>query len=649
MILNGKNTSSFVACIALLCTGSEGVPAQLCSQGLQPPQELNTLPENCLLAQRTQMSSGIRTMVTEAAGESERFSHAMMSRVGAKASVAVDAKASMGSQATQWLAYRGILPEVLAQLENSRLAVNGQLEDLIDKFIAKQSGSSDACHSQLLEAKHQLNQLHQHVHDLSMEVNATDHEVTALNDQVEAKLKEHDELNAECDKKIEEVEKKKTENLEMLTTYKNEMEEMKQIANPNVSMDQKNLTIIGGLVQLGLGKYMVEGQGGGDSLLQVEVAEGTHHSSSQASQLMRDVDKEVFVPLKLALTSVKQCMQKPHRHGLNRGMASILDAGQGPANATTTTSTTTTTFDMSHKVISCGTDNITKVNVGGVEKEIVPRRGLSAGDQTSVLCSSVNPKYVGSIWLNCKASGLEANVSMCVESESNATKCESEKKTLLEVFIKVYVQLARLINDYEEQTTTGYESEKTAVEDQCRDRRQPLQEETSRIASLVTEKVKKLEELRPKLEDATDAEAKLREQVKKLTDECALLPSTTSDLDKVRDAIKALSLCPGLSKVQFKIPTFLGSFVDFTGDAEKSTDAELDAAMTAACRTAFSTTNPGVEIRAAEVPELVQNATHNMPLTNTADKPLLAACHGCEGDADALSGASHKSGHARFT
>merc|ERR1719236_99449 len=106
-----------------------------------------------------------------------------MSRVGSKATVAVDSKASMGSQATQWLAYRGILPEVLAQLENSRLAVNGQLEDMIDKFIAKQSGSDDACHSQLLEAKHQLNSLHSHVHDLSMEVNATDHQVTALNEQ----------------------------------------------------------------------------------------------------------------------------------------------------------------------------------------------------------------------------------------------------------------------------------------------------------------------------------------------------------------------------------------------------------------------------------------------------------------------------------
>jgi hypothetical protein len=115
---------------------------------------------------------------------------------------------------------------------------------------------------------------------------------------VEAKLKEHDELNEECEKKIEEVEKKKKENLEMLTTYRNEMEEMKQIANPNVSMDQKNLTIIGGLVQLGLGKYLLEGQDA--SLMQLAAGEShhsageSHHSSAQTSHVMKDVNKRSY-------------------------------------------------------------------------------------------------------------------------------------------------------------------------------------------------------------------------------------------------------------------------------------------------------------------------------------------------------------------
>merc|ERR1719387_2844132 len=134
--------------------------------------------------------------------------------------MAVDSSAALSSRSAQWMAYQGSLHEVLSQLETSRLAANGQLEDLIEKFISKQAGSVDACHAKLIEAKHQLNQLHQHVHDLAMEVNATDHEVTALNSQVESKLKEYDELNEKCSKEHAELDKKQQENLETLTTLR---------------------------------------------------------------------------------------------------------------------------------------------------------------------------------------------------------------------------------------------------------------------------------------------------------------------------------------------------------------------------------------------------------------------------------------------
>ncbi|MAA61142.1 MAG: hypothetical protein CMK79_13465 [Pseudomonadales bacterium] len=43
--------------------------------------------------------------------------------------------------------------------------------------------------------------------------------------------------------------------------------------------------------------------------------------------------------------------------------------------------------------------------------------------------------------------------------------------------------------------------------------------------------------MRPRLEDANNAEQKLREQISKLTEECSSLPKTVSDLDKIRDVI----------------------------------------------------------------------------------------------------------------
>merc|ERR1719161_3490748 len=132
--------------------------------------------------------------------------HALTHRSGHKISMTVDSNALLSSRTAQWLAYQGSLPEVLSQLETSRVTANGQLEDLIEKFISKQAGSADACHAKLIEVKHQLNQLHQHVHDLASEINATDHQVTALNNQVESKLKEYDELNKKCEEKLQKIE-----------------------------------------------------------------------------------------------------------------------------------------------------------------------------------------------------------------------------------------------------------------------------------------------------------------------------------------------------------------------------------------------------------------------------------------------------------
>merc|ERR1719156_306232 len=110
------------------------------------------------------------------------------------------------SQRSAWISYRGSLGKVLSNLETSRHTANGQLEDAIDKFIASQAGSEDACHAQLLETKHQLNQLHQHVQDLSVQINATDHELTALNNQVESKLDDVKRLEEKCDQELEELE-----------------------------------------------------------------------------------------------------------------------------------------------------------------------------------------------------------------------------------------------------------------------------------------------------------------------------------------------------------------------------------------------------------------------------------------------------------
>merc|ERR1719230_1442070 len=97
---------------------------------------------------------------------------------------------------------------------------------------------------------------------------------------------------------------------------------------------------------------------------------------------------------------------------------------------------------------------------------------------------------------------------------------------------------------------------------------------------------RELQGLRPRLESATDAEAELRKHIVTLTEECTQLPETVSNLDKVRDAIEALSKCPGLSRVQFSLPKWTGTWVSMSLKAKNMTDEEQDEALDAACAAA---------------------------------------------------------------
>merc|ERR1719261_1979230 len=203
------------------------------------------------------------------------------------------------------------------------------------------------------------------------------------------------------------------------------------------------------------------------------------------------------------------------------------------------------------KKVHCATNDSAKVDVGGVVDAVSLPRNLAKGEIAQTQCVKVNKEYFGVIWLTCHEAGLEASTAQCLKA-ANATKCQEELEILQKVYVKTYVDLARLIQSYEEKTTEGYEAAKEAIEDQCRDQREPLQNEASKLASQASEKIKQLEELRPKLEDASDAYHKLAEQVKKLTQQCEALPETVTDLDKVRNAIRALSLCPGLHNPKLK-------------------------------------------------------------------------------------------------
>merc|ERR1719160_1748063 len=95
------------------------------------------------------------------------------------------------------------------------------------------------------------------------------------------------------------------------------------------------------------------------------------------------------------------------------------------------------------------------------------------------------------------------------EGESpSAKECEAEKENLHKVYVKTYVELSRLKNEYDELanstackdgTMSQYEAQKT-----------PLQQDIDDLLKRIDEKVQKLQRLRPRLENAIEAEKKMR-------------------------------------------------------------------------------------------------------------------------------------------
>lgn len=223
----------------------------------------------------------------------------------------------------------------------------------------------------------------------------------------------------------------------------------------------------------------------------------------------------------------------------------------------------------------------------------------------------------------------------CVTLQSNEEKCKEEKEELEKTYVKAYVELSRLKAEYEELANSTACVDSTM--EQFKNRKTPLQKEADKLATSINEKVSELQSLRPRLDGAMSSEENLRKHVRELTSECDDLAPTVSDLDKVRDAIQALSACPGLSRVKFSLPKWVGTWAVFDQNGKAKTDKQQDNAMNRACNKIA----PGS--RAAEVGEIQGQTVEGIPTTNTSPDPLLGACPDCAGKADKW----FQSGHSR--
>jgi len=427
-------------------------------------------------------------------------------------------------------AYAAHLGRKMAEVSLSQQPAVNELEGLIKKFVSEQSSSEDKCSSQMLEAKHQLNQLHVIINDLAAEINSTQTSINVLEPQLTTKKEELEDVEEWKKEALKKCEEEREERRKVLHTLQQELEEMHHIARPDVTMDLKGASVSTGVAML--------------------------------------QEANTLAPIS-------------HVQGL-----------------------VTSTRTAAASLMKC---------VKGVS--LVETR-----DPTGRAPVEASP----------------ANASLTPD------ECQEQKEVLEETYVKTYVELTRLIAEYEELIKS--KSCEDAVEEEYTQKVTPIKKEIKELTEKLEALQDKLEELRPRLEDANNAEKILRKQIKDLTQECADLPETITDLNKVRDIITIMGKCPGLDSAEFNIPVWTGDWVELTQKSDMS-DVAFDAAMNAACAGKFDSEEHAV--RAAEVGEIMAVAIEGMPQTNTAPGAIVGACPMCAGDDDADTGASHAAGHAR--
>lgn len=208
--------------------------------------------------------------------------------------------------------------------------------------------------------------------------------------------------------------------------------------------------------------------------------------------------------------------------------------------------------------------------------------------------------------------------------------CTAQKQDLQRTYLKAYVELARMVSDYEAlANSTACE---TAVQVDLRGRKESQVAKRERLSDELSRRVKELQEsLMRRLEDSSSAEVRLRQYVALLSENCQSLPNTESDLEHVRTAIQALTQCANLDHSYLASPRWTRTYAIMHFDLGAVADSELDEAMNELCASTGAG-QAGWRLRAAEVSEIAQGVLQDAPQTNTATLPLLGTCPHCEGD-----------------
>jgi hypothetical protein len=235
-------------------------------------------------------------------------------------------------------------------------------------------------------------------------------------------------------------------------------------------------------------------------------------------------------------------------------------------------------------------------------------------------------------------------------------ECQYQKHALQVIYIRAYIEITRLLAQYEYaihvNTCEEYVYETDGQTEKL------LEGKIVKMTTTVSTYTHKLQAYKLRIESALKVQVHLKQEIKLLSIKCGEMDATVSSLDKVRDAIHVMGVCPGLGRLTFVIPKFTGDLPVRSFDLVSQSDADIDKELNELCeqhgqftslvQEGTSPTDIVKIIRAAETSELMLRSIEGLPTRNTAAVPLIGTCPNCAGDDDVDdSVVTHLSGHSR--
>jgi len=464
-----------------------------------------------------------------------------------------------------------------------------------------------------MEAKHQLNDLHQQILKLAATVKSLENE---LQQNEQKKSKANDDLKKAKQRHDEDKDKigdEKDEARKFLAQLRNEMAELRKIAQPDTKM---NITA-----------DTVDTSGGHFSLLQISKPDSAEVNDAQA----------MMIETKLASTALLSCLQtQTAAPPENTERVMLLDVRENVEAREEKAAVKTVAGVLDSE--NCSINQSVLVTVGNVTKTVLASAAISNDTYRSYHCGHVDSKYGGTIWLHCLNGVLTADPSGCIMFTNDA-QCKAQRQNLEDTYVKAYVGIARLIDQWAKKVAD--KTDENGAQRRFDDIADPANKDASDASAEIADKTTKLQDLRTKLQDAWNAEKKLQDHITATADTCSTLGSSTQYLADVRTAILALEACPGLQRAEFRIPKYMGDWAYFMLD-NNTDDATNDATMNAACVAKW----PGS--RAAEISEIEGHSIEGAPETNTATLALVGTCPNCAGAKNDESETHTATGHARI-